>query len=118
MGYDLEVYTITTHHTDNYTSNVGKMYSHAFEQIKELAEPYLKKAWYTCDDFKDALNSEREVSLPVIKLMLMELKAHAELYKTYNPENKWGNYEGAVQFLQKACDVLEQNENSQLKIEA
>lgn len=31
MSYDIDVYTITNHHSSNYTSNISKMYYLAFK---------------------------------------------------------------------------------------
>ena len=38
--------------------------------------------------------------------MIKELKNNPKLYNTMNPKNGWGNYEGAINFLQKAYNAM------------
>ena len=117
MSYDLDVITVTCHHTKNYTSNVAPMFYLAFERTSEYLEPILKKAWYPLDDFKEALNcGEREIILPTLKFMITDMKAYPEIYKSLNPENGWGTYEGALEFLEEALKALEKNKKSIIRL--
>ena len=119
MSYDIDVYTTTTitHHSANYTSNISKMYYLAYERIFENLKPLFEKAGFSINDFKEAINSgERVISIPTLQFMITDMKAYPEIYRPLNPKNGWGNYEGAIQFLEEALDALLENENSTVSI--
>lgn len=123
MSYDIDVYTITNHHSSNYTSNISKMYYLAFDRVIRSLKPLFEKSWvwYSISggdiDFKKAINSkEREVIIPTLQFMITDMKAYPEIYRPLNPENEWGNYEGAIQFLEGALKALLENENSIARI--
>lgn len=118
MSYDISVYTITTHYYKNYTSNVYPMYSLAFDRVKEGLQSVLDSAWTPITDFKEAINcKDRNITLPVLQSMILDMKAHPEIYKPLNPENGWGNYEGAVEFFEEALKSLTKNKNSIMEID-
>lgn len=120
MSYDIDVYTTITHHSANYTSNISKMYYLAYERIFENIKPLLEKVGFSINsinDFKEAINSgERVISIPTLQFMITDMKAYPEIYRPLNPENGWGNYEGAIQFLEKALNALLENEDSTVRI--
>ena len=118
MSYDIDVFTITNHHSANYTSNVCEMYTEAFETIRPSVEHLFSKSWNTINDFKDAFNSgERDIILPVLQCMINELKANPQKYEPMNPDNGWGNYKGAIKFLEDAYESLKKNNNAIMRID-
>ena len=51
----------------------------------------------------DALHLDGKIAqeiLPVLRQGLADMQAKPEVYKALNPENGWGDYEGAIDFLQ------------------
>ena len=117
MSYDIDVFTVEYHFSRNYTSNVSGMYYKAFERVYEDLSPILEKAWYKIKDFKEAFNSrEREIIIPTLKFMIADMRAYPDIYKPLNPKNGWGNYEGAIEFLEEALKALLENKNSVMEI--
>lgn len=72
----------------NYTSNVSPMWSHA------LGRPL--------GDFDGAPASEAAGPLDSA---VQRMEARPEFYAQWNPENKWGDVEGATDFLRGLRDA-------------
>lgn len=69
----------------NYTYNVNSMYQKALN-INGLSDLHGKST-------KEVLN--------LLENGVIDMKYHAEEYKKFNPANGWGNYEGALEYLEK-----------------
>lgn len=91
MSYDvyLEIFTgkkfIEVADCGNYTYNVYRMYQNAFSNfngIKVLAGMSAKQA------------------IPILESAIKNMKSSPEEYKLLNPSNGWGNYEGALNYLE------------------
>lgn len=106
MGYDFEVRITKTLHDDNYTCNVSEMYYKSFNNIKDNFKELLNSSWKDINNFKDALTAEHNISTTIIKAMIDELKNHPETYKKLNPKNGWGDYDGAINFLNKTYSAM------------
>jgi hypothetical protein len=77
----------------NYTSNVNPIWTKALggEGLRDLegmtgekAQPFLVKA-------------------------ICHMAAHPEVYKPMEPENGWGNYHGAMNFLTRILQICQEN---------
>lgn len=88
MSWDIslekEKLMVDTIDVGNYTYNVMPMYEKALG-VQSLTEFLQGK-------------KVSEVIQPLMK-GIREMEAHPEEYKKLNPENGWGNYEGALNFL-------------------
>lgn len=74
------------HEVDNYTWNVGPMYREAIPEWNGFNE------WHglRCEDVADRLLQG-----------IIAMRQNPEKYRKLNPSNGWGNYEGALEFLEK-----------------
>lgn len=103
MSYDIDVVITRTIHSDNYTSNISKMYYIAWDKAKtHLDIP----DYYVDDDWKIAIQQEQPYGNVCLKALIDQLKSNPEYYKGMNPENGWGSYEGAIKFLEDAYNAL------------
>ena len=71
----------------NYTSNVSRMWSDAIGIDYSLA-----------DLIRD--NPRPSDLLPYLERGVEAMKADPEKYRAWNPENGWGDYEGALAYLE------------------
>lgn len=79
----------TTADVGNYTYNVSPMYEKAMGM--------------TLSDFN---NMATKQAIQILEKGISEMIENKHLYIELNPDNGWGNYEGALKFLQdilKAC---------------
>lgn len=106
MSYDIEVNLTRCLYDNNYTSNVAGMYYKAWDKVKDTI--VYENVWcnYDKDDWKQVIQLPQPTSLRALKAILDELKGNPEEYLPLNPENGWGNYQGAIQFLQGAYDSM------------
>ena len=88
MSYDISLVIDTGHeetevaYVGSYTYNVGDMYREALGfSLGEL-------------DGKNACDS-----LDILDKGIKDMQANPDKYKKMNPENGWGNYEGALEYL-------------------
>ena len=86
MSWDIslkqEVYEV-----GNYTSNVARMYNKAIGK-----------------SMRDFEGMVAEDALSLLQDCYYEMTSDPEAYKELNPENGWGNYDGAVAYLKKLID--------------
>jgi hypothetical protein len=69
----------------NYTYNVAPMYFEVFPEEK---------------GFRDSLDGVlASDAIPILEQAITALEADPAHFKAMEPENKWGNYEGAVEYL-------------------
>ena len=90
MSYDIFLTTPKNRDEDsevgNMTSNIRPMYDKAFG----------------VNDWKDVVDGRRAGSVvQEIFLAYDEMKSNPKEYKKLNPENGWGDYEGALEYLYK-----------------
>ena len=106
MSYDIEVNLTRCLYSKNYTSNVAEMYYKAWDKVKDSI--VYENIWcnYDKDDWKQVIQLPQPTSLRALKAILDELKSNPEEYLPLNPENGWGDYKGAIQFLQGAYDNM------------
>ncbi|PLR99586.1 hypothetical protein [Bacillus sp. T33-2] len=83
----------------NYTYNVSKMYGAAMGK--------------TMSDFHgmEAFNA-----VDILSKGFCEMRDNPEKYKAMNPSNGWGNYEGALQYLEKLLLACIENPNSIINV--
>jgi len=96
MSYDVYVYQEGGHGRrallweGNYTVNVAPMWTDALESsLGDLIEQTPKAADLA----------------PLLAPGVERMKAEPERYKAMNPENGWGDYEGALRYLSEIADV-------------
>jgi hypothetical protein len=77
----------------NITHNVAKMWREAgcYEALYESAGKLASEV------------------VPILKASLETMRADPVLYRTFNPENGWGNYEGAVRWLGEVIEEFEKH---------
>lgn len=54
--------------------------------------------------------------LPFLKKGLKLMTEKPEVFKKLNPPNKWGDYEGSVDFLERVINACLQNKESKVRI--
>ena len=102
MSYDINVRRYCPDILDiNYTFNVSPMFRLALGKsgIKQLND----------------LN--REECIELLQGGIKDMEENPETYKKLNPENGWGNYEGALDVLVKILEALQSDEESYVNIE-
>ena len=75
----------------NYTHNVSKMWREA-GCYEALYQSHGKLAKHIVDD---------------VELAVKEMAANPDKYRAMNPQNGWGNYDGALEMLQEICNALQ-----------
>ena len=75
---------------NNYTSNVSGMYRKAFSKVKETT--------FQLDDLD---NMKCKDALPLLRRAIEEMENNPADYIPMNPENGWGNYGGAIDYLRR-----------------
>lgn len=112
MSYDIDVVVKTTLHRDNYTCNVWQMYYDAWDKVQDQLEI---PSYEYVGDWRDAIQLDQKYSIPVLGAMIAQLKSDPEYYKEMNPSNGWGNYEGAIKFLEGAYKALQKNKDAYIE---
>jgi hypothetical protein len=79
----------------NYTYNVSKMY------VEAMGESL---------SYFDGLKAIDAVEL--LAKGFCEMRDNPDKYKTMNPENGWGNYEGALKYLEDLLNACVENPNT------
>lgn len=83
----------------NYTYNVSKMYIEAIGQSLSAFH-----------------GANAEESIPLLRKCVEEMTSNPEKYKNMNPTNGWGNYEGALDYVQKLLHACEKNPDSTIEV--
>jgi len=92
MSYDISVIKVV--HSSNYTYNICEMFNQALNQLQtEKLLPKYYTDWTDVFMFKDNNNE--------LTLLIKELKSKPEYYKKYNPENGWGDYTTALEWIEE-----------------
>ena len=107
MSYDVKI--VKRLYESNYTSNICKMVTTAFETCKE--KQFIPDYFY---HWSDVVNEC--IHTKYLKELINELQRRPEFYKQFNPKNGWGNYEGVVNWLQNILHNWEQNDNCEVII--
>lgn len=81
----------------NYTGNIWEMYENAIPAVKEG----IRGGLHRLHDMK------AENTLSLLQKAVQLMQDDKVFYRKFNPDNGWGNYEGALKFLQ---NILEQCE--------
>lgn len=81
----------------NYTRNVSPMWRKAMTFVTGGLETSIQ----------DTDGMTGADALPVLKDALMHMLRNPAEYEAMNPENRWGNYEGATEFLLKCVQACE-----------
>ena len=88
-----------------------------------LWRPYqLKSNWNPTENYNEEY--EFETSNPsqafevisYLKNGIENLKENPEYYKTFNPENGWGNYDGLLEFAEEYLQVCEKFPNAIIEV--
>lgn len=110
MSYDISLYiTVNTGGPEaaqfcaadigNYTSNVGPMWTKALgHRLADLAD-------------KTGGNS-----LPALQRAVADMEAEPSTYRAMNPDNGWGCYEGALDYLRQLRDACTTHPNATIRI--
>ena len=85
----------------NYTYNVNPMYARAMN-IKGLSK---------------ALEGKKcKRLIPLLKGGIANMENNPDVYKRMNPENGWGDYEGALDFLRKIFNKCNEYPNYKVRV--
>ena len=76
----------------NYTYNVGKMYRDALG--------------FSYSDFNGMLAKD---AIQILKIAIEKMEKNPKYYETMNPENNWGNYNGALKYLKSLYVACKDN---------
>ena len=87
-------------YSDNYTGNVCPMWNKAG----------------VCDTLYTSSGKKASEITEVIRKGITAMKADPDEYKKLNPDNGWGNYEGALKFLEDLLRNLEEWPDSTIAI--
>lgn len=83
----------------NYTWNVSKMYVEAIGHSLSYFDG--KKAFESVD---------------LLAKGFCEMRDHPDKYKAMNPENGWGNYEGALKYLKSLLNACVENPDATINV--
>lgn len=103
MSYDvyLQIHTGKEDHTvvdcGNYTGNVGNMYREAFPANPMGQRPGIHYIHSIKADMASGL----------LQMAISAMVDSPAIYKAMNPDNGWGSYEGALQFLKDILQACE-----------
>lgn len=86
----------------NITHNLGAM----------AREAGIYKALWRPEEI--GINYAGQLILPLTK-GLEALKNHPEDFRKFNPENKWGTYEGLVEFVEKYLEACIENPDAEVR---
>jgi hypothetical protein len=54
--------------------------------------------------------------IPILEKGIEELKSDPSKYRVYEPDNKWGTYEGLVRFVENYLAACKENPDSEITI--
>lgn len=116
MSYDIHISYVKEVYHSNYTCNVALMYYAAWDKVKSSLDI---PSWELGEkeDWKHAIQLEQKYAIPTLKAMIDELLNNPDKYRKLNPDNGWGNYEGAVDFLERAYEQLLQDKYLRLRLD-
>jgi hypothetical protein len=102
MSYDIIVRKYCPSILDiNYTFNVSPMFRLALGG----------------DGIKQLNNLSRDECIELLQDGIKHMEQNPEIYKKLNPENGWGDYEGALDVLVKTLEALQHSEDTYVNIE-
>lgn len=87
----------------NYTSNVAPMWRKALSAAGEDIR---------LSDTGGRISAE---VLPLLQSAVAHMREHPDEYRPLDPENGWGDYEGALTYLAKVADECERNPRTSLQ---
>lgn len=90
---------------DNCTFNLSPMFFHAFRTVGAGDEGFRGLTGKACSEIAELLPS-----------VIAQLKNHPEIYKPMNPENGWGDYNGAIVFLERLLAASRNHPKAQLGV--
>ena len=64
------------------------------------------------DGIKQLNELSREDCIELLQDGIKDMKENPEMYKKLNPENGWGNYEGALETLENILDALHKSDKA------
>jgi len=104
MSYDISLEPPLQPHIEvgNYTSNIRPMFNLAFNV----------DYWVDVIDGKLAHEVFTKIDDAVVSM-----ESHPNTYQDINPENGWGDYPGALEFLKKLRDMCWENSNHIIRID-
>ena len=109
LDVDLMVTQPTSVYSSNITHNLGKMASHVkFEDGLTLYEVLWRpeeRGLYFAKEISDYLDRGWNILL-----------SEPEFFKTFNPENGWGNYDGLCEFVYKYRNACWDNPEAELSV--
>jgi len=98
-------------HRGNYTYNVHKMFSTAYENILDRIASEIfpdGKGEVYFKDWKEAIQ-DWSFGRNILTMMIEELKSKPDFYSQFNAKNGWGDYSGAVKFLEDALNAYKED---------
>lgn len=102
MSYDITVRKYCPSILDiNYTFNVSPMFRLALGG----------------DGIKQLNDLSRNECIELLQDGIKHMEQNPQIYKKLNPENGWGDYEGALDVLVKILEALQHSEDTYVNIE-
>lgn len=86
----------------NYTYNVSPMYRKALKEVE--------------GGFSGLNGFSAEKAAPLIELAISRMIVSPETYREMEPDNKWGNYEGAIRYLRDLLDACKKHPKAFIEI--
>jgi len=87
----------------NYTYNVSPMYVEAFKESEGSIALNINKS----KGIRILEGLTGEEAKPFLEKAIKKMKDEPNYYKTFNPKNGWGNYEGALSLLEQLLEWAE-----------
>lgn len=103
----LDVYLYANRRSEVYERNI----THNLGRMAEAAGLY--KALWRPDE--NGLTHAGQL-IPILREGLANLEADPAHYRTFNPENGWGNYEGLVKFVREYLAACEANPDAEIEV--
>lgn len=104
MGWDIKI-NKSVDEVGNYTYNVNEMFMNALD----------KDDYTSFQDYFDGMRCE--FALEDINLMIARMRDNPDYFKKFNPENGFGDYSGALEFLSMIRDSCYNHLDGFLRIE-
>lgn len=101
-----------TLYSDNESNDVDNIYSGNYTHN-------VAKMWRRSGVYDALYNSEGKLAkdiLPVLANGYEHMKENPSEYEELNPPNKWGSYEGALDYLKEVMDACRKYPNSKIAI--
>lgn len=93
----------------NMTSNIGAMYSRVLPGPYDGGGQYDATGQsYPCDGLPGLSGLPVAVALPLLRTAIIDMKARRAELLYLEPENGWGSFDGALDYLRKIADACEQ----------